>query len=136
MTSTIIDDLHKERGAAVELQEHPKKVAYSVAPKSDAMDFASAKFVLLPTWKKILLECVNALLNNGPGFWMFKEAWPVSSGVCRISSDQPIRKLFQLPMAAKSKPVEAMDCWCHQTSIRRENAHLSNFIREVYPAPD
>lgn len=26
----------------------------------------------MPIWKKILLECVNALLNNGFSFWMFK----------------------------------------------------------------
>lgn len=26
----------------------------------------------MPIWKKILLECINALFNNGFSFWMFK----------------------------------------------------------------
>lgn len=58
-----------------------------------------------------------------------QKAWPVPSGVYRVSSVKPIRKLLQLPVAAENEYVEAVDRWRHQTSIRCEDALIRNLIR-------
>ena len=58
-----------------------------------------------------------------------QEAPPISSRVYRVPSDQPIRELLQLPVAAKNKRMETLDCWRYPTSARCENSHVSDLIR-------